>query len=58
MLRLLDSNLATDDRIQGAVLASIFPKSLTTTSVLLEAKALRLNTIGLNNGPLVLHLLD
>jgi len=55
---LLDSNLATDDRIQGAVLASIFPKSLTTTSVLLEAKALRLNTIGLNNGPLVLHLLD
>lgn len=56
--RLLDGNPATDDWITGAVLANVFPTSLTTTSVFLEARALGLITIGLDTGPLVLRLLN
>ncbi len=55
--RLIDDNPDTDDRTTGAVRVSVFPTTLTTTGVFLEARALGLITIGLETGPLVLRLL-
>tara|TARA_A100001391_G_scaffold172042_1_gene133528 strand:+ start:35 stop:865 length:831 start_codon:yes stop_codon:yes gene_type:complete len=55
--RLIDDNPDTDDRTTGAVRVSVFPTTLTTTEVFLEARALGLITIGLETGPLVLRLL-
>jgi len=54
--RLIDGNPATDNFITGAIRANIYPTTLSTTSVFLEARALFLITIGLDTGPLVLRL--
>lgn len=54
--RLLDGNPDTDDWTTGAIIADVFPNTLTTSGVFLEARALRLITIPLNTGPLVLRL--
>ncbi|WP_340676374.1 Ig-like domain-containing protein [Paraperlucidibaca sp.] len=56
--RLLDGNPATNDMKTGAVLAQVFPTSLSTTNVFLEARALGLITIPLDTGPLILRLED
>ena len=55
--RLIDSNPATDNFIAGAIRANVYPTTVSTTSVFLEAQALGLITIGLDTGPLILRLL-
>jgi hypothetical protein len=54
--RLIDSDPTTSNEITGAIITKVFPTTLTTTSVFLQAKALRLITIPLDTGPLVLRL--
>jgi len=54
--RLIDSDPTTSNEITGAIIAKVFPTTLSTTSVFLQAKALRLITIPLDTGPLVLRL--
>ena len=55
--RLIDSNPATDNFVAGAIRANVYPTTVSTTSVFLEAQALGLITIGLDTGPLILRLL-
>ena len=54
--RLIDGNPATDNFITGAIRANVYPTTLSTTSVFLQARALAIITIGLDTGPLILRL--
>jgi hypothetical protein len=54
--RLIDSNPGTDNIVTGAIRANVYPTALSTTSVFMEAEALRLITIPLDTGPLILRL--
>jgi hypothetical protein len=54
--RLMDDNPDTDNKITGAIRTNVYPTTLSTTSVYLEARALFAITIGLETGPLILKL--
>jgi len=55
--RLIDGNPATDNFMSGAIRANVYPTTISTTSVFLQARALAIITIGLDTGPLVLRLI-
>ncbi|MBC7190790.1 Ig-like domain-containing protein [Marinobacter sp.] len=54
--RLIDGDPDTDNKITGAIRANVYPTTISTTDVFLQARALGLITIGLETGPLVLRL--
>ena len=54
--RLIDDDPDTDNKITGAIHANVYPTTISTTAVYLEAQDVFLITIGLDTGPLILRL--